>query len=335
MKLDAGLMGSLDDAGDRAAAIEAFGYDGVLTAEINHDPFFPLLLAADRTQRVELMTGIAVAFARNPMLLANIGWDLHAFSRGRFVLGLGSQIRPHITKRFSMPWSAPAARMEDMIEAIHAIWDSWNNGERLEHRGEFYSHTLMTPMFDPGPNPYGNPKITLAAVGPLMTRAAGRVADGFVSHAFQTPSYLREVTLPALEAGLAERGRDRTDLEISIPAFVVSGVTEQEVAASSQAARQQIAFYGSTPAYKPVLDHHGWGDAQPELNRLSKNGKWAEMADVIDDEMLSHFAVVAEPSRIAGEVKERFGGIVDRIQFSVGADNPEVWGSVVEAIRAI
>jgi len=335
MKLDAGLMGSLDDAGDRAAAMEAFGYDGILTAEINHDPFFPLLLAADRTERVELMTGIAVAFARNPMLLANIGWDLHAFSRGRFVLGLGSQIKPHITKRFSMPWSSPAARMEDMIDAIHAIWDSWNNGERLEHRGKFYTHTLMTPMFDPGPNPYGNPKVTLAAVGPLMTRAAGRVADGFVSHAFQTPSYLREVTLPALETGLAERGRDRTDLEISIPAFVVSGITEEEMAASSQATRQQIAFYGSTPAYKPVLDHHGWGDAQPELNRLSKDGKWGEMAEVIDDEMLSHFAVVAEPSRIAGEVKERFGGIVDRIQFGVGADNPDVWGPVVEAIRAI
>jgi probable F420-dependent oxidoreductase len=335
VKLDAGLMGSLGDVGERAAAMEAFGYDGVLTAEISHDPFFPLLLAADRTERVELATGIAVAFARNPMLLANIAWDLHAFSGGRFILGLGSQIKPHITKRFSMPWSKPAARMEDMIDAIHAIWDSWTNGERLDHRGEFYSHTLMTPMFDPGPNPHGDPRITLAAVGPLMTRVAGRVADGFVSHAFQTPSYLREVTVPALEAGLAERGRSRRDFEISIPAFVVSGLTEEEIAAAARATKQQIAFYGSTPAYRPVLEHHGWGDAHPELNRLSKDGRWVEMADVIDDEMLSHFAIVAEPDGIAAEIESRFGGIVDRIQFGISTENPEVWGPVVEAIRAI
>ncbi len=335
MKLDAGLMGSLQEAGKRAEALEAFGYDGLLTAEISHDPFFPLLLAADRTERVELMTGIAVAFARNPMVLANIGWDLQAFSEGRFILGLGSQIKPHITKRFSMPWSKPAARMQDMIEAIHAIWDSWNNGERLDHRGEFYSHTLMTPMFDPGPNPHGNPKISLAAVGPLMTRVAGRVADGFVSHAFQTPEYLRDVTVPALEEGLTERGRSRSDIEISIPAFVVSGATEEEAEQRKQGAKQQIAFYGSTPAYKPVLDHHGWGDAQPELNRLSKEGKWVEMADVIDDEMLSHFAVVAEPDAIAPAIEKAFGGIVDRIQFAVDTDNADTWAPVVEAIRAI
>ena len=335
MKLDAALMGSLDEAGDRAVAMEAFGYDGVLTAEIDHDPFLPLLLAADRTERVELATGIAVAFARNPMLLANIAWDLHAFSRGRFVLGLGSQIKPHITKRFSMPWSKPAARMQDLIEAIHAIWDSWSDGRPLDHRGEFYSHTLMTPMFDPGPNPHGKPRITLAAVGPMMTRVAGRIADGFVSHAFQTPSYLREVTIPALEAGLAEGGRSRDDFEISIPAFVVSGLSEEEVAAATRATKQQIAFYGSTPAYRPVLDHHGWGDAHPELNRLSKDGRWAEMADVIDDEMLSHFAIVAEPAGIAAEIESRFGGVVDRIQFGVRTANPEVWGPVVEQIRAI
>ncbi len=335
MKLDAALMGSLDEAGDRAAAMEAFGYDGVLTAEIDHDPFLPLLLAADRTERVELATGIAVAFARNPMLLANIAWDLHAFSRGRFVLGLGSQIKPHITKRFSMPWSKPAARMQDMIEAIHAIWDSWSDGRPLDHRGEFYSHTLMTPMFDPGPNPHGKPRITLAAVGPMMTRVAGRVANGFVSHAFQTPSYLREVTIPALEAGLTEGDRSRDDFEISIPAFVVSGLSEEEVAAATRATKQQIAFYGSTPAYRPVLDHHGWGDAHPELNRLSKDGRWAEMADVIDDEMLSHFAIVAEPAGIAAEIESRFGGVVDRIQFGVRTTNPEVWGPVVEQIRAI
>lgn len=334
MKVDAGIMGPLDGIGDRAEAMEAFGYDGLLTAELSHDPFFPILLAADRTERVELATGIAVAFSRNPMILANIAWDLQEFSKGRFTLGLGSQIKPHIEKRFSMPWSKPAARMQDMIEAIHAIWDCWRTGEKLDHRGEFYQHTLMTPMFSPGVSEFADPKITLAAVGPLMTKVAGRVADGFVSHSFQTADYLRDVTIPALEAGLAERGRSRADVEISIPMFVVSGTTDEEVAQRTQGIKQQIAFYGSTPAYKPVLDHHGWGDAQPELNRMSKAGQWVEMADVIDDEMLSHFAIVAEPNDVADQVKQRFGGVVDRVQFSAEGD-PAVWGPVVEDIRAI
>jgi probable F420-dependent oxidoreductase len=334
MKVDAGIMGPLHGIGDRAAAMEAFGYDGLLTAELAHDPFFPILLAADRTESVELATGIAVAFSRNPMILANIAWDLQEFSKGRFTLGLGSQIKPHIEKRFSMPWSKPAARMQDMIEAIHAIWDCWRTGEKLDHRGEFYQHTLMTPMFSPGVSEFLDPKISLAAVGPLMTKVAGRVADGFVSHSFQTADYLRDVTMPALEQGLAERGRARSDVEVSIPMFVVSGTSEEEVAQRKQGVKQQVAFYGSTPAYKGVLEHHGWGDAQPELNRMSKEGKWVEMADVIDDEMLSHFAIVAEPSGVAPLVRERFGGLVDRVQFSAEGD-PVVWGPVVEEIRSI
>lgn len=335
MKIDSGLMSSLETAGDRAAAMEAFGYDGLLTAELSHDPFFPLVAAAQRTERVELRTGIAVAFSRNPMLLANIAWDLQELSKGRFSLGLGSQIKAHITKRFSMPWSKPAARMQDMVEAIHAIWDSWDAGERLDHRGEFYQHTLMTPMFDPGPLAHGRPKIILAAVGPLMTKVAGRVADGFVSHSFQTEAYFRDITLPALAAGAAERGRELSDLEISMPMFIVTGTTEEEMAKSAQETKQRVAFYGSTPAYKGVLDHHGWGDAQPELNRLSKEGKWVEMADVIDDEMLDAFAIVAEPNGIAPVIEERFGDIVHRTQFSADADHPEVWEPVVRAIQAI
>ena len=334
MKVDAGIMGPLHGIGDRAAAMEEFGYDGLLSAELAHDPFFPVLLAANRTERVDLATGIAVAFSRNPMILANIAWDLQEFSKGRFTLGLGSQIKPHIEKRFSMPWSKPAARMEDMIEAIHAIWDCWRSGEKLDHRGDFYQHTLMTPMFSPGVSEFPDPKITLAAVGPLMTKVAGRVADGFISHSFQTADYLRDVTIPAIEEGLAERGRSRGDIEISMPMFVVSGSTEEEVAQRKQGIRQQIAFYGSTPAYKGVLEHHGWGDAQPELNRMSKAGKWVEMAEVIDDEMLSHFAIVAEPGGVAPLIQERFGGMVDRVQFSADGDR-EVWGPVVEQIRAI
>jgi probable F420-dependent oxidoreductase len=190
-------------------------------------------------------------------------------------------------------------------------------------------------MFDPGPHPYGPPRITLAAVGPLMTKVAGRVADGFVSHAFQTAEYLRDVTLPAIDAGLAEAGRSRDEFEVSIPAFVVTGTTDEETAARKQAVKQQIAFYGSTPAYKGVLDHHGWGEAQPELNRLSKAGRWVEMADVIDDGMLAGFAIVAEPDHLAAAIEARFGGLVDRIQCGIDIDDPDTWAPVVEAIRRI
>jgi probable F420-dependent oxidoreductase len=269
------------------------------------------------------------------MLLANLGWDLHEFSGGRFVMGLGSQIKPHITKRFSMPWSDPAARMQEMIEAIRCIWTAWNVGEKLAFRGKYYRHLLMTPMFDPGPNPFGNPPILLAGVGPLMTKVAGRVADGFVSHAFQTADYLREVTMPSIEAGLEESGRRRDDFQISMPVFVVSGMDEAVVAETDRSVRKQIAFYGSTPAYRPVLEHHGWGEAQDELNRLSKEGKWDEMGHVIDDAMLDAFAIVAEPEELPDRIRERFGGLLDRIQFHIAQAEGEEWEPIFADIRAI
>ncbi len=287
MKIDGGIGAGLTNAGEAAREAEAAGYDGVWAAETSHDPFFPLLLAAEHTEHIELGTGIAVAFARNPMNLANIAYDLQSFSKGRFILGLGSQIKPHITKRFSMEWSQPAARMREMILAIRAIWDCWNNGTKLDFRGDFYTHTLMTPFFDPGPNPHGNAKIFLAGVGERMTEVAGETCDGFLCHGFTTERYLREVTLPALERGLDRSGRTLADIEISGPAFVVTGTNEQEMEASTKGVRQQIAFYGSTPAYRGVLELHGWGDLQTELNALSKQGEWVTMGDLIDDEMLA------------------------------------------------
>ena len=252
-----------------------------------------------RTERVELGTGIAVAFARNPMNLAQIAWDLQAASEGRFILGLGSQIKPHITKRFSMPWSHPAARMREMILAIRAIWACWNDGTKLDFQGDFYTHTLMTPFFNPGPNPHGDAKISLAGVGELMTEVAGEVCDGFLCHGFTTERYLREVTLPALERGAAKAGRTLADIEISGPAFVVTGTNEEEMARSAAGTKQQIAFYGSTPAYRGVLELHGWGGLQDDLNKMSKEGKWKEMGELITDEILHTFAVVAEPEKLA------------------------------------
>ena len=315
---------------------EEQGYDGLWTAETAHDPFFPLLLASQSTSRVELGTGIAVAFARNPMNLAQIAWDLQAASEGRFILGLGSQIKPHIVKRFSMPWSHPAARMREMILAIRAIWASWNDGSKLDFQGDFYTHTLMTPFFNPGPNPHGDAKIALAGVGELMTEVAGEVCDGFLCHGFTTERYLREVTLPALERGAAKAGRALADIEISGPAFVVTGTNEEEMARSVAGTKQQIAFYGSTPAYRGVLELHGWGGLQDDLNKMSKEGKWQEMGELITDEILHTFAVVAEPEKLAAGLEERYGDIVQRISFYAPyASDPNRWRSVMEQLKAV
>ncbi|MBK9181062.1 MAG: LLM class F420-dependent oxidoreductase [Acidimicrobiales bacterium] len=335
MKVDGGIGFDLREAGATARDAEEAGYDGIWTAETSHDPFFPLLLAAEHTERLEVGTSIAVAFARNPMTLANIAYDLQAFSGGRFILGLGSQIKPHITKRFSMPWSQPAARMRELILAIRAIWDCWNTGSPLQFRGDFYTHTLMTPFFNPGPNPHGDPGIFLAGVGERMTEVAGEVADGFICHGFTTEAYLREVTIPALERGLERAGRTRAGFQVTGPSFVVTGTTDEELAANAQATRQQIAFYGSTPAYRGVLEHHGWGDLQDELNLLSKQGRWVEMADLIDDQILTTFAVVGEPEEIAPELHARYGDCVDRISFYAPyRADPERWRAVLDSLKA-
>jgi probable F420-dependent oxidoreductase len=314
MKIDAGLIAA-DLAGipARAKELEAQGYDGCVSAEIASDPFFPLLLAAEHTTRLELMTSIAVAFARSPMTLANIGHDLNAFSKGRFLLGLGSQIQPHITKRFSMPWSHPAARMRELIQAMRAIWACWYQGEKLAFRGEFYTHTLMTPMFTPTNAQYGPPKVLLAAVGPKMTEVAGEVADGMIVHAFTTPKYVHEVTLPALERGLAAAGRSRQGFQLTCPVFVVTGRDAREWEQSRTGVCKQIAFYGSTPAYRGVLERHGWGDLQGELNAMSKRGEWDAMGTRITDEILEQFAIVAQPHEVAAQLKRRYGDSIDRV----------------------
>ncbi len=336
MKIDTGLHGDLADAAEIARRAEAAGYDGLFGAEIAHDPFLPIALAAQATTRIELGTGIAVAFARNPMTLAVIAHDLQRLSEGRFHLGVGSQIKPHITKRFSMPWSSPAARMREFILAMRAIWHAWDTGEQLAFRGQFYKHTLMTPMFDPGRNIFGPPPVLLAAVGPAMTAVAAEVADGLVAHAFTTAAYFREVTVPAVERGLASSGRTRDQFTITMPLFVVTGRDEQQLKERAKPARMQLAFYGSTPAYRPVLDHHGWGALNDELNRLSKRGEWEQMGDAITDDVLDAFAIVGEPDAIAPAIAERFGALLDRVQFFAadGADH-QTWGPVLDAIRAI
>ena len=339
MKVDGGIGWDLAKAGAQARQLEEMGFSGIQTAETAHDPFLPLAFAAQQTSKVDLITGIAVAFARTPMVLAQMGHDLNAAAEGRFVLGLGSQIRAHITKRFSMPWSSPAARMREFILAMRAIWATWHKGEPLQFTGKFYSHTLMTPFFTPTNTEHGAPRVFLAAVGPLMTEVAGEVADGIIVHAFTTERYLRETTLPALERGFAKarakgEQKSRANFEISYPCFVVTGRDEQELAAAKTATCRQIAFYGSTPAYKPVLDSIGAGELQPKLNAMSKQGRWAEMGTLIDDETMRHFAVVAEPADIAAAMKARFGDIVDRTAAAYGNLPPEERAQVVRELAA-
>lgn len=335
MKIDGAiLVTNPGDAGPAARQLEQIGFDGGFTLEGPHDPFLPLAVAAEHTERLELATAIAVAFARNPMTLAYLGYDLQLHSRGRFILGLGSQIRPHIEKRFSSPWSRPAARMRELVLAIRAIWGAWQEGEKLDFRGDFYTHTLMTPLFNPGPNPHGLPRIFVAGVGPKMTEVVGEVADGFFVHPFHTPEFVRSVSLPALERGLASAGRAREAFEISCQVIVAAGATEEELEGAKTTARAQIAFYGSTPAYRPVLECHGRGELQTELNRLSKRGAWLEMAGLIDDELLEKIVVVGSPQDIAPKLRARCEWFADRVSlFAPYTADPGNWARVVRELK--
>ena len=339
MKVD-GKLGGWQTAAviGEARRHEQAGYDGLWSSESAHDPFLPLVLAAEHTERIELGTAIAVAFARSPMQLAYTAHDLQSFSGGRFTLGLGSQIRPHIERRFGMPWSHPAPRMREYILALRAIWSAWNEGTALSFRGDFYRHTLMTPFFSPPPAPGGAPRVFLAAVGEAMTAVAGEVADGLLVHPFTTERYLREVTLPALGRGLARSERSRDASQVSLLLMIATGGSEEELARAVAGTRQQIAFYGSTPAYRGVLELHGWaglGDELNDLSRSSREDKWAAMGGLIDDDVLNAFAVVAEPPAVAAEIRRRFGGLADRVSFYAPYDiAAEAWDPILRDLQA-
>jgi probable F420-dependent oxidoreductase len=323
LKVDAAVSSQLTNVAQAAAKLERRGYDCCWTAEINHDPFLPLVLAAEHTTRIELGTSIAVAFARNPMTVANVGWDLQEYSEGRFILGLGSQVQAHIEKRFSMPWSQPVRRMREFVLALHEIWGCWRDGTKLRFEGDFYTHKLMTPMFTPEPQPHPFPKVFVAAVGEVMTEMCGEVADGLLAHAFTTKRYFEEVTIPALRRGMERSGRQRSDFQLSAPIFVVTGETEGELSAAAAGTRKQIAFYGSTPAYRKVLELHGWGDLHTELHRLSLQGEWDVMGSLIDDEILEAFAVVAPLDEVASKIRDRCDGVIDRVLVGLPSSVPE------------
>ena len=316
MKLDVAMLThDLTQIPDYARKVEALGYDCLWSAETQHDPFLPLAVAATCTSRIKLGTSIAVAFPRSPMVLAHISWDLAKASGGRFILGLGSQVKGHNERRFSVKWDAPAPRMREVVQALRAIWSCWQNGTPLNFKGQYYRFDLMTPFFNPGPIEHPQVPVYVAAVNQAMCRVAGEVCDGLHVHPFNSPQYLREFVQPAVQEGLAKAGRDGKDFAYVTSTFVVIGDTEPERARARQAVKQQIAFYASTRTYEPVLAAHGWQDLVPALHRKSVEGDWKGMADLITDEMVETYAVTGTYEDIGGKIRERYTGLLDRTAF--------------------
>ncbi len=326
----------LNDVPAAARAAEAAGYDGLVTMENRNEPFLALGVAAVSTARIGLCTGIAIAFSRSPMAVANASWDLQVASRGRFVLGLGPQVRAHNEKRFSMPWSAPAPRMREYVEALRAIWRCWEKGEPLAYRGQHYTFTLMTPNFTPTSTGQPMVPVTLAAVGPAMLRVAGEVGDGVRLHGFCTRRYLDEVVMREVRVGLARSGRARERFEVSGGGFITTGPDEASVAKMIEWVRYRVAFYGSTPAYWPVLEVHGLQELGRKLNAMSKAGQWDQMAAEISDDVVRLFAAVGTHRELARAVEERFGGIVDTVALSGGyGTRQDIPPDLVQDIRSI
>ena len=313
MKLDIGMLThDLRTLPDYARKAEAMGYDTLWSAETQHDPYLPLAVAASATSRIKLGTNIATVFSRSPMVTAMIAWDLQKASDGRFTLGLGTQVKAHNERRFSVKYESPGPKMAEAIRAIHAIWDCWQNGTKLDFKGQFYTFDVMTPFFNPGPIEHPKIPIFVAAVNPYMCGVAGEFCDGMHVHPFNSPKYLRELVQPAVNAGLAKSGRARKDFTYATASFVVVGDTPEERSQQAQMVKQQIAFYGSTRTYQPVLDCHGWGDLTTKLHRKSIEGDWKGMADLITDEMLDTYAVTATYDKLAAALQTRYAGLLDR-----------------------
>lgn len=334
MKIDGPLYAQLGDAAAEARRMAGIGYDGLYTLEGSSDPFYPLVLAAEHAPGLDLATAIAVAFPRNPMHLAYQAWDLQAFSAGRFSLGIGSQVKAHIENRFGVAFSHPAARMREYILALRAIFDCWQNGSRLDFRGDYFTHTLMTPMFNPGPNPFGPPGVMLGALGPKMTEVAGEVADGLIVHPFNNLTYLSNHAIPAVRRGLAASSRAREEFTVQINAMVITGETAEAMAAATASVRNLLGFYASTPAYRAPMEAVGYGGLQPELNRLAKASRWAEMGAVIDQGFLDAFVTSGEPKDIAGKLSARYADHADRLAIYAPYTAPDnLWRGIIADLK--
>ena len=337
MKIDTNIVVSnLNQVPSLAQAAEALGFDGLWSSETSHDPFLISALMAEHTRRVSLGTAIAVAFPRSPATLAYLAWDLAALSGGRFILGLGTQVKAHNERRFGVKWESPAAKLREVILAMRALWDTWQNGTRLNFRGQFFKLTLMSPFFNPGPIVHPRIPVYIAGVNRGMCRLAGELCDGFHIHPFHSVQYLREVTLPAIEEGLRLSGRQRGDLELVSSVFVIPGEGEAERRAASQQARQQLAFYASTPSYAPVMELHGWGGVREQLSRLAARGDWEEMPTLIGNDMLDVFAISGTWAELPGKITRRYVGLLDRVMYYlpfVPGEMDEHWRQTIAAFK--
>jgi probable F420-dependent oxidoreductase len=338
MKLDAGLgtEGKLEDTARTARAAEEMGFAGLWTSETKHDAFLPLAIAANETQKMDLGTSVAIAFSRSPMETAQTAWDLQDLSDGRFVLGLGTQVKAHITRRFSMPWDRPTARLRDYILALKAIWECFQTEGPLRFEGEFYRHTLMSPFFNPGPIEHPEIPVYIAGVNTRLARLAGETCDGFHVHPFHTPEYVRQTVKPAIAEGARESGRDAEQVVLATSAFVISGENEEQTAEQRESVRAQISFYASTPTYRTVLEAHGWEEVGERLGKMAREKKWREMPELVTDAMLAAFAVEAAPDKIRGALEERYEGLIDRVALYlpfVPGERDEFWRAVVESAR--
>ena len=331
MKINTGLPAEdLNAVGPAAKAIEALGFSGVSTQENRQDAFLPLAVAATSTSSLELRTSIAIAFARSPMVAANMSWDIQRASKGRFTLGIGSQVKGHNVRRFSVPWSAPAPRMREYVQALRAIWDCWANGTPLDYQGEHYQFSLMTPNFTPEPCEQGVPKVQIAAVGPAMMKVAAEECDGVMLHVFCTGKYLEEVIMPRLNKGLENSGRTRADFEISGGGFIATGADDEAVHRMFEWVRKRVGFYGSTPSYWPVFEQHGWEDLGHKLNDMSKKGQWDDMTQAVSDDVVHEFCVTGRYDQIKEQIQQRFGGVVDVV--SLPSDTPS---DLLQELQAI
>ncbi len=332
MKFDAALPPiALKDAAATARATEKAGFDGLWTQETQHDPFLPLALIAEHTRRLEMGTAIAVSFARSPATLAYAAWDLAAQSEGRFILGLGTQVKAHIERRFGMQWpESVTGKLREQILAVRALWDCWQNGTKLNFRGEYYRLTLMSPFFNPGPIPHPNIPIYIAGVNRGLAHLAGELCEGFHVHPFHSPAYLREVMLPAIEEGALNAGRTRKEVAVNVTAFAAATPEDANFA------RAQIAFYASTPSYKAVMDFHGWGGVAERLSAHAAKGEWAEMPMLITDEMLGVFCLLTEEDQLGENLKSRYAGLADRLSLYtpfIPGEKDAWWSELAEGVR--
>jgi probable F420-dependent oxidoreductase len=334
MKIDGPFYAQMSGAAAEAKRLAAMGYDGVYSLEGSWDPFFPLVIASEHVPELDIATGIAVAFPRNPSHIAYQAWDLQTFSKGKFSLGIGSQIKTHIEKRFGLEFNPAAARMREYILAVKAFFDCWQNGSRLDFQGKYYRHTLMTPMFNPGPNPYGVPPIMLGALGPKMTEVAGEVADGLIVHPFNSMPFLEEHALPAVKRGLEKSNRTLSDFTLQVNAIVITGETDEEYQAAEKSVKSLLGFYASTPAYAPPMEAVGLGDLQPKMNALSKEGKWDELGNYVNDHFVDSFCTRGKPEDIAAKLKAKYGSYADRLAIYAPYAAPDaMWAKIIKELK--